>query len=165
MGIIAKVGKGAINTSKKIVSYDRHIETLGWMKKMGKAAFVPKKKMTVAEMKALAKLPQNPEAFKQAAKKHNASVEKQHKIWKVSVIQTYIAFIAFAINIIFLIAQFSVFHLMSSIGVGAIFAALFFQGSLNAFQLNKQVLDGIGEFLHSPLSWLPDPTFHPLEKR
>jgi len=167
MGIISKVGRKvgsiAVNTTKTMISYNRHVETLGWMKSMGKAVFVPKKKMTLEEMKALAKLPQNPEAFKLAAQKHNASLEKQHNIWKTSVIKSYIGFFAFSINIVFLIVQFSIFHLMSSIGIGSIFLALFFSGSLTAYQMNKQVLDGISDFLHTPTEWLPDPVFHPLE--
>lgn len=168
MGIISnvssKVGRSVLNTTKKIVSLDRHMETWGWMKAMSKKAFIPKKKLTVAEMKRLANLPANKESFKQAVKKHNASLAKQHNLWKASVLRTYIFFFAFAINIVLLASQFSVLHLMSSIGIGGIFAALTFQGSLNAFQLNNQILDGVGEFLHSPTNWLPDPVFHPLEK-
>jgi len=159
MGIIAKLGRGAVNTSKKIVSYDSHLENFSWIKKMANAAFVPKEKLTVEEMKAIANKSRDPIAFKQSMKKQNMSVEKQHRVWKASVIQSYISFFLFAINVVLLITQFSIAHLLASIGFSAVVSLLIFQGSLTAFQMNKQVLGGISEFLHTPTEWLPNPVF------
>jgi len=164
MGIFLKVGSSLVNTTKKIVSFDRHVQNISWIKGMAKASLVPKEKYSLNEMKSRIQLPSNREAFKQAAQKYNISAKMSHKIWKASVRQAYVGFIAFSLTIIFMIGQFSLFNFIPSVVIGGLFAMMFFKGSYTAYQHNNQVLFGIREFLHSPLSWLPDPVFHPLER-
>jgi len=159
--MIKKIVKGTINEAKKFVWFDEHVRTLKWMKGMGKAVFIPKP----GDPRALLHEPANRQAYVQKAKEVGANMERQHKIWKVLMLKSYIGFFAFICGGCFVATNFSVFSLMTGIGTMCIFAGVWFNGSLLAYQIQHQQLDGVMNWVSTPTEWLPDPVFHPLTEQ
>ena len=156
--MLKKMASGVLNEAGKYVSYRQHKETLGWIKGMVTFLMVPKGSLLTHIDK-----PANHEAFQTKAKTMGADLEMQWKIWNRLVWKAYIGFGLMWVSMGIMIFHFNLIVTMGSIGFIAISISVWFNGSLLAYQMQNQQLDGIREFFLTPSQWFPDPfQFKPL---
>jgi hypothetical protein len=168
MEIISKIAGGVktftIWNVKGVLSVNRHVETIRWIKDMSKTAFVPKQKLTLNEMQEILKQEPDSKAFQKAAREQDLSLEQQKQAWKLNLVLSYLFLTVFTVNIALVVSDFSIVHLISSVGIGMVYLMLFLTYSFRCFQLQSQSLHGIGAFLSRPTEFFPNPVWSPKVK-
>lgn len=168
MGVISKIAGGVkaftIWNVKGVLGVNRHVGTIRWIKDMSKTAFVPKQKLTLSQMREILKQKPDSKAFKEAAREQDISLEQQKQAWKLNLVLSYLFLAMFTVNVALVISDFSIVHLISSIGIGMVYLMLFLVYSFRCFQLQSQSLRSLGFFLSRPIEFFPNPVFTPKVK-
>lgn len=168
MGVISKIAGGVkaftIWNVKGVLGVNRHVGTIRWIKDMSKTAFVPKQKLTLSQMREILKQKPDSKAFKEAARDQNVSLDEQKQAWKLNLVLSYLFLAMFTVNVALVISDFSIVHLISSIGIGMVYLMLFLVYSFRCFQFQSQSLRSLGFFLSRPIEFFPNPVFTPKVK-
>lgn len=161
MGMIGRFFKRRVENMgsvlSQVFSVKDHKKVLGGIKRMGLFLVNNRKDL---DIKATVKLTGNHQAFLKAQEKHGAYEKQLKSLHKNYVIIAYLGVLYVFVSAILGTVVFhdDIFSQMLCVTFGLFSTvALWFRGALHAYQIKHRILDGIGEFLKTPMEYLPDP--------